>query len=93
MKNNDNVQSILADLGYTIEDDSWNGEDNRRTYSHDSDATAPYLRSLVLLFSPLGFKLDRNQVRALRSKDEIIELEPGGFDCPGHLLHHIKVRN
>lgn len=84
------MEEILADLGYNMEDDSWD-TDGRRSFSHDSDATAPYLRSLCLLLGPYGFRIDRNNIRTLRADDgQIIELEPGGFECPGHLLHHIK---
>ena len=82
---------LMRDLGYCIEDDAWE-TDGRRTYSHDSDATAPYLRSLMLLLAPVGFALDQNRIRTLVNQEtgELVELEPGGFDCPGHLLHHLK---
>lgn len=86
------MDEVLASLGYCVEDDAWDS-DGRCTYSHDSDASSPYLRSLMLLMRPYGFAIDKIRIRALHNSDtgEIIELEPGGFDCSGHLLHHMKV--
>lgn len=89
------MDEVLAELGYSLEDDSWGTEDGRRTYSHESDATAPYLRSMMLLMRPHGFEIHPTRIRSLYNlaTGEIIELEPGGFDCAGHLLHHMKTES
>lgn len=77
------MDELLASLGYCIEDNAWDS-DGRCTYGHDSDATSPYLRSLMLLLRPYGFTIDGNAIRTLRNQEtgEIVELEPGGLIAP-----------
>lgn len=77
-------------LGYRPEDGSWESN-GRRTFSHDEDATRAVLRILNGILSRHGFDRDLSQLWVYRhSSGEIIEIEPGGADCQGHYLHHMK---
>jgi hypothetical protein len=40
----------------------------------------------------IGWETDKNKLRSFLQggADEIIEVEPGGSDTAGHLLHHMK---
>lgn len=84
------LADTLTILGYRPEDDSWDA-DGRRTYSHDDDATRAYLTTLRGILGRQGFERDPNALRTFRRGDEMIEIEPGGANCNGHYLHHIKV--
>lgn len=76
-------------LGYQPEDDSWD-TDGRRTYIHEDNATRAYLITLRGILARWGFDRDPNALRTFRRGNEIIEIEPGGADCQGHYLHHMK---
>jgi hypothetical protein len=83
------LEDTLLILGYGPEDDSWDVE-GRRTYLHDDDATRAFLITLRGILGRQGWERDPNALRTFRRGEEIIEIEPGGADCTGHYLHHMK---
>jgi hypothetical protein len=85
------LEDVLAVLGYRPEDDSWD-VDGRRTYLHEDNATRAYLTTLRGILARNGWHRDTHALRTFRheASSEIIEIEPGGADCPGHYLHHMK---
>jgi hypothetical protein len=83
------LDDVLIILGYRPEDDSWDA-DGRRTYVHDDDATRAYLTTLRGILGRHGWQRDPVALRTFRRGHEIIEIEPGGADCCGHYLHHMK---
>lgn len=85
------LDDTLTILGYRPEDDSWD-TDGRRTYSHDDDATRAYLTTLRGILARQGFLRCKHALRTFRHErtHQVIEIEPGGADCSGHYLHHMK---
>lgn len=84
------LTETLTILGYRPEDDSWE-TDGRRTYSHDDCATRAYLTTLRSILGRQGWQRDSHALRTFRHETgQVIEVEPGGADCTGHLLHHMK---
>lgn len=85
------LETTLLILGYRPEDDSWD-VDGRRTYLHEDDATRAYLTTLRGILARQGWHQDEHALRTYRheSSEEVIEIEPGGSDCTGHYLHHMK---
>ena len=83
---------VLASEGYKLVDDAW-VENGRRTYLHDDDATRDFLIGLARELRVDGWVPHENILRAFRHPvtNEIIEVEPGGADTSGHLLHHMKI--
>jgi hypothetical protein len=81
----------LKILGYRPEDDSWDSE-GRRTYTHEDDATRAYLTTLRAVLARQGWHRDGHALRTFRHElsGQVIEIEPGGSDCSGHYLHHMK---
>lgn len=78
-------------LGYRPEDDSWE-TDGRRTYIHDDDADRSQIAAVKSALLQLGgWYRDTSELRLFRHESgEVIELEPGGADCSGHYLHHMR---
>jgi hypothetical protein len=84
------IEDVIQMLGYRPEDDAWD-TDGRRTYVHDDDATRAYLTTVRGILGRHGWDCDLNALRTFRhSSGQIIEIEPGGADCTGHYLHHMK---
>lgn len=91
----------LTVLGYRPEDDSWE-TDGCRTFIHDDDATQPFVKFVGDILQRQGWQWRRfrglhspfSNIVCLRSfahpSGQIIEIEPGGADCQGHYLHHMK---
>ena len=84
------LSDALYILGYSPEDDSWD-TDGRRTYSHEENPNADYVRFLRPILGRCGYDLDKRELRRFRhfASREVIELEPVG-ECDGHYLHHFK---
>lgn len=82
---------ILDTFCYQLEDESWD-TDGRVTYSHDDNATKGFVKVLAMALAKHGFRRSKNDPRRFDRPEsgEIIEVEPGGSDCTGHLLHHMK---
>lgn len=85
------LEDTLTILGYRPEDDAWD-TDGRRTYLHEDDATRAYLTTLRGILARQGWHRDPHSLRTFRheASEQIIEIEPGGADCSGHYLHHMK---
>lgn len=85
------LDAILETFGYVPEDDAWD-TDGRRTYVNEDPATRPFMRLLGGALSRCGWDLDKDRLRTFRhfATAEIIEIEPGGDEVAGHLLHHMK---
>lgn len=84
------LESTFAILGYRPEDDSWD-TDGRRTYLHEDDVTKAWLLVLRRILARQGWERHPNKLRAFcHSSGQIIEIEPSGYDCTGHYLHHMK---
>ncbi len=85
------LEDALTVLGYCPEDDAWE-TDGRRTYIHEDNATRAYLTTLRGILARQGWHRDANALRTFRheASEQIIEIEPGGADCTGHYLHHMK---
>ena len=84
------LDETLLVLGYRPEDDSWD-TDGRRTYIHDDDASRAWLTSLTAILGRQGWRRRPTNLRTYVNTDgQIIEIEPGGADCTGHYLHHMK---
>ena len=85
------LDDVLTMLGYRPEDDSWD-TDGRRTYIHDDDATRAYLITLRGILARHGWHRDTPELRMFRheASEQVLEIEPGGADCTGHYLHHMK---
>lgn len=85
------LEDTLTILGYEPCDDSWK-TDGRRTYIHDSDATRGFMTVLRGVLARQGWQCDQRALRTFRHgvSGQIIEIEPGGADCTGHYLHHMK---
>jgi len=87
------IEDVLSMLGYEPADDSWD-TDGRRTYIHEDNATRAYLTTLVGILGRQGWQRSPTELRTFRHElsGQIIEIEPGGADCTGHYLHHIKAQ-
>lgn len=87
------METLFVELGYVPEDDSWE-TDGRRTYSHEDEADANQIRLLQQTL-PADWKLRTTVLRTFvnEAENELIELEPGGADCTGHLLHHMRMQD
>jgi hypothetical protein len=85
------THDLLSSQDYELVEDAWE-EHGRRTYLHEEDATRGYIAALAKQLRTLGWETDRGKLRSFHhpTTEEIIELEPGGADTPGHLLHHMK---
>jgi hypothetical protein len=85
------LEDSLTVLGYRPEDDAWE-TDGRRTYSHDENATRAYLTTLRGILARQGWHRDTHALRTFRheASEQVLEIEPGGADCSGHYLHHMK---
>jgi len=84
------IEDVIYELGYRPEDDSWD-TDGRRTYVHDDDVTKDHLSLVNNTIAPLEWRRCTFQLFAFHHPSgELIELEPGGADCTGHFLHHMK---
>lgn len=87
------IEDTLMILGYRPEDDSWEA-DGRRTYSHDDNATRAFLTTLRGILARQGWQRSADALRTFHHEvtGQVIEIEPGGADCTGHYLHHMKAR-
>jgi hypothetical protein len=85
------THDILIQQGYKLVDDAW-GDNGRKTYSHDNDASGSQIANLKTALGSAGWVRDRNALWVFSQPltDEIIELEPGGSEVSGHFLHHLK---
>lgn len=85
------LEDTLADLDYELVEDSWD-EHGRRTYLNNDDVTRSHLADLEKVLRRLGWAKDLNALRTYRHENtgQIIEVEPGGSDTSGHLLHYMK---
>ncbi len=84
------LEDTLVILGYKPEDDSWN-TDGRRTYINDDNATRAYLVTLTNILGRQGWYKNQYVLRTYNhANGETIEIEPGGADCSGHYLHHLR---
>jgi len=84
------LEDALVILGYKPEDDSWD-TDGRRTYISDDDVTPAFLVVVTNILKYINWYRDSSSLRTYRhANGEIIEIEPGGADCTGHYLHHMK---
>jgi hypothetical protein len=81
----------LLSCGYKLADDAWQSE-GRFTYLHDDNITRTYIKTLEQFLRPSGWRISADKLRAfVHSKTlQEIELEPGGSDVTGHLLHYLK---
>jgi hypothetical protein len=87
------LHNLIVSQGYQLIDDAWD-EFGRRTYLHDADAGSRYVKEFAKILRGAGWEPDRGKLRSFHHEwsGELIELEPGGADTPGHLLHHMKPR-
>jgi len=85
------LSEVLEVFGYVPEDDAWD-TDGRRTYLNEDPATRAHLRLLGAALSRCGWDLDKTRLRTFRhfATADMIEIEPGGSEVDGHLLHHMK---
>jgi hypothetical protein len=84
-------EDTLLIFGYRPEDDSWD-TDGRRTYIHDDNVTRSFLVTLRGILARQGWKCKALTLLEFRHEQtgQILEIEPGGPDCTGHYLHHMK---
>src|SRR5205085_2341226 len=66
----------------------------RDTYLHDDDADKDYIRGLARVLQSVGWQKHGRKLRTFhhRASQHEIELEPGGSETTGHLLHHMARR-
>jgi hypothetical protein len=85
------LSDILDTFCYQLEDESWD-TDGRVTYSHDENATKGFIKVLAMALAKHGFIQSKGDPRCFERAEshELIEIEPGGAGCTGHLIHHIK---
>jgi hypothetical protein len=85
------VHELLESEGYKLIDDAWDSQ-GRRTYNHNDEATREFIAELGKRLRSLGWERDPDKIRALchPATREFIEIEPGGADATGHLIHHLK---
>jgi hypothetical protein len=85
------LDGLLRSRGYKLVDDVWLGN-GRRTYLHDEDATRDFIVALANDLRTYGWIIHSDVLRAFDhpATGEMIEVEPGGSDTSGHLLHHLK---
>lgn len=79
------VEHVLLGMGYDLEDNSLDS-DGRLTMSHGDDADSKFMRMCCKRLAEIGFVREGVFV----FKDDaggIIELEPGGSETTGHLVH------
>jgi len=85
------IEHVVHDLGYRLVEDAWDS-DGRRTYLSDDNADREFLIDLQTTLAEYGWIKDEHRLRCFRcaASGEFIELEPGGSEVSGHLLHHLK---
>ena len=85
------THELLIAQDYELIEDAWK-EHGRRTYLHQEDAARAYVATLARVLRSAGWETDRGKLRSFYhpTTAEIIELEPGGADTLGHLLHHVR---
>ena len=88
------IEHVLNELGYRLEEDAWES-DGRRTYSNSEDVDRDLLKDLEVILEGYGWIKHPNILRAFTNarRGESLEVEIGGPDTSGHLLHHLKVRS
>ncbi|MEY9221621.1 hypothetical protein [Bradyrhizobium ottawaense] len=86
------VHHVLAQLGYRLIEDAW-AEGGRRSYVSNEDADRDLLKDLQTLLADYGWTKHPNILRAFINARlvELLEIEIGGRETGGHLLHHLKV--
>jgi hypothetical protein len=91
LKVGQHVEHLLKELGYCVVDDAWQTE-GRVTYLNDENADRQFLRDLQASLAGSGWARDEHRLRAFTcaATGELIEIEPGGAETSGHLLHHFK---
>lgn len=85
------LENILNVFCYDLEDDSW-AAGGRRSYSNCENATKWFLRTLGVALRKQGYYPHETRLRTFQhfGTSEFIEIEPGGSDTTGHILHHFK---
>ena len=85
------IHEVLIQHGYKLIDDAWS-EPARRTYDHNDEANREFIASLAKVLAIAGWETHPNILRAFRRPitEEVLELEPGGSETIGHLIHHMK---
>lgn len=79
------IENVLLGLGYDLEDNSIE-TDGRLTMSHGDNATRRFLKACCSEFASIGF--GRTGVFSFSdTSGDILEIEPGGPDASGHLIH------
>ncbi|MCS3764964.1 hypothetical protein [Bradyrhizobium centrosematis] len=87
------VHHVLIQCGYRLIEDHWD-QDGRRTYVSDEDADRDLLKDLEEFLAEHGWTKHPNILRAFTNVrlGGLLEMEIGGPDTTGHLLH-LKVRS
>ena len=85
------IHEVLIQHGYKLIDDAWS-EPARRTYDHNDEANREFIASLVKVLAIAGWETHPNILRSFRRPitEEVLELEPGGSETIGHLIHHMN---
>jgi hypothetical protein len=85
------IEHVLYELGYRLTEDAWESH-GRKTYLSDENADRQSLKDLQTTLAEYGWLKDEHRLRCFRcaANDEIIEIEPGGGEVSGHLLHYLK---
>jgi hypothetical protein len=91
MTDHGKLAAALEGCGYRLIEDCWLDQ-GRRTYLNSEDADLAEMRALHSAIAPLGWLRDGEQLRAWHLAGEVIEIEPGGPDCSGHYLHHMRAQ-
>ncbi|MEH2562432.1 hypothetical protein [Bradyrhizobium sp. AZCC 2289] len=85
------TDDILIEQGYKLVEDCWES-DGRLTYLHSENADRHFLSVLTRSLQSGGWTPNRAKLRSFNHAEsgEFIEVEPGGSDASGHLLHRLK---
>ena len=85
------IHDVLMQRGYKLVDDAWS-EAARRTYDHNDEANREFTAGLAKVLGIAGWETHPNILRAFRHPitEDVLELEPGGSETTGHLIHHLK---
>jgi len=82
---------VLRGLGYGLVEDAWD-TNGRKTYLSNEGADRQALKDLQTTLAEYGWLKDEHRLRCFRcaATGEFIEIEPGGSEVSGHLLHYLK---
>ena len=86
------THELLIQQGYKLIDDAWS-LNRRLTYDHNDNVTREFIASLAKALRSAGWETHPSTLRAFHHStitDDVIELEPGGSETSGHVLHYMK---